>query len=162
MYDVLYDILYDVYGDVSGISEEKAMARYPLNLPAQLKREAEEWAARQGVSLNQFIMWAVAEKVGSLRKSLDDPAFPHVTYRRGAAGQPMPVLRGTGIRVQTVVVLAERWGLAPAQIAAEYDLTEAQVNDALAFYQAHRAEIDVAIKAEQAMEAAQATQAAHA
>jgi len=35
------------------------MGRYPLNLPAQLKREAEEWAASQGVSLNQFIMWAV-------------------------------------------------------------------------------------------------------
>jgi hypothetical protein len=24
------------------------MARYPLNLPQQLKKEAEEWAARQG------------------------------------------------------------------------------------------------------------------
>ena len=47
------------------------MARYPLNLPAQLKQGAEEWAARQGISLNQFIMWAVAEKVGLLSHSLD-------------------------------------------------------------------------------------------
>ena len=31
------------------------MARYPLNLPAQLKTEAEKWAANQGVSLNQFL-----------------------------------------------------------------------------------------------------------
>jgi uncharacterized protein (DUF433 family) len=130
------------------------MARYPLNLPTQLKREAEQWAANQGVSLNQFILWAVAEKVGTLGQRLNDPAFPHITYRRGAAGQPVPVLRGTGIRVQTVAVAAHQWGLAPAQIAAEYGLAKAQVDDALAFYDAHRAGIDAAIVAEQTMEGA--------
>lgn len=128
------------------------MARYPLNLPAQLKEEAEKWAANQGVSLNQFIMWAVAEKVGSLSQGLDDPAFPRVTYRRGAAGQPVPVLRGTGIRAQTVVVAARQWEMTPAQIATEYGLSEAQVNEVLTFYEAHRAEIEAAIAAEQAME----------
>jgi len=121
------------------------MGRYPLNLPAQLKREAEEWAASQGVSLNQFIMWAVAEKVGALAHSLDDPAFPHIAYRRGAAGQPVPRLRGTGIRVQTIVIAAHRWGMSPAQIASEYGLPEARVKEALAFYDAHRAEVDAAI-----------------
>ena len=130
------------------------MARYSLNLPTHLKRDAEQWAANQGVSLNQFILWAVAEKVGTLDGGLDDPAFPHVTYRQGAAGQPVPVLRGTGIRVQTLVVAANQWGLTPAQIAKEYGLTKSQVNEALAFYNAHRAEIDAAIAAEQTMEAA--------
>jgi len=132
------------------------MARYPLNLPAQLKEEAEKWAADQGVSLNQFIMWAVAEKVGSLSQNLNDPAFPRITYRRGAAGQPMPVLRGTGIRVQTVAVVTQQWEMTPAQIAAEYGLTEAQVNEALAFYKAHRAEIEASIAAELALEEAYA------
>ena len=56
------------------------MARYPLNLPVALKKEAEQWADSQGVSLNQFIMWAVAEKVGALRQGLDDPNFPQITY----------------------------------------------------------------------------------
>jgi uncharacterized protein (DUF433 family) len=129
------------------------MARYPLNLPAQLKEQAEEWAAQQGVSLNQFIMWAVAEKVGALGQSLDDPAFPRITYRRGAAGQPVPTLRGTGIRVQTVAVAARQWEMTPAQIASEYELSEAQVSEAVAFYEAHRTEIDGAIEAEQVMEA---------
>jgi uncharacterized protein (DUF433 family) len=128
------------------------MARYPLNLPAELKKEAEKWAGDQGISLNQFIMWAVAEKVGSLKQNLDDPAFPHVTYRRGAAGQPVPVLRDTGIRVQTMAIAAQQWELTPEQLAAEYDLTKAQVNDALAFYDAHRTEIDAAIVTEQALE----------
>jgi uncharacterized protein (DUF433 family) len=130
------------------------MARYPLNLPAKLKQEAEQWAANQGVSLNQFILWSVAEKVGSLKQSLDDPAFPRVTYRRGAAGQPVPVLRGTGIRIQTVVVAVQHWEMTPDRFAAEYGLTEAQVKEALAFYEANRSEIDAYLAIERAMEQA--------
>jgi uncharacterized protein (DUF433 family) len=132
------------------------MARYPLNLPEQLKREAEQWAADQGVSLNQFIMWAVAEKVGALRERLDDPNHPHVTYRRGAAGVPVPVVRGTGIRVQALVIAARQWAWTPAQVAVEYGLSEAQVNDVLAFYDTHRPEVDASIAAEREMEEAYA------
>lgn len=128
------------------------MARYPLTLPTQLKKEAEEWAAHQGVSLDQFILWAVSEKVGALKQQLDDPAFPQITYRRGASGWPVPVLRGTGIRVQAVVIAAQQWELSPAQIAAEYGLTEGQVKEALAFYEAHRREIEAGIVAERALE----------
>ncbi len=130
------------------------MARYSLNLPAQLKQDAEKCAAKQSVSLNQFILWAVAEKVGSLGQQLDELVFSDITYRRGASGQPWPVLRGTGLRVQTLVVAAKQWGLSPKQIAAEYCLTETQVNDALAFYVAHTAEIDMAIADERTLEAA--------
>jgi uncharacterized protein (DUF433 family) len=129
------------------------MSRYPLNLPVALKREAEDWAAKQGVSLNQFIMWAVAEKVGALRQQLDDPAFPQITYRRGASGIPAPVLRGTGIRVQTVVVAVKTWGMTPETVAAEYDLTGDQVAEALDFYAAHRTEIEAAVAVEEALEA---------
>ena len=132
------------------------MARYPLNLPAQLKREAEQWAASQGISLNQFIMWSVAEKVGALRQDLNDPDFPQITYRRGAATVPTPVLRGTGIRVQTVVVAARQWGFSVEQIAAEYDLKEPQVEEALAFYEAHPTEVDTAMEVEVTLEAAHA------
>jgi uncharacterized protein (DUF433 family) len=130
------------------------MARYALNLPAQLKQEAEQWAAEQGISLNQFILWSVAEKVGALRQRLDDPRFPQVTYRRGASGQPAAVLRGTGIRVQTVVMASKQWQMSPARIAAEYGIAQAQVDAALAFYEAHQIEIDTALAAEQALEEA--------
>lgn len=130
------------------------MSRYPLNLPQQLKQEAESWAQQQGVSLNQFILWATAEKVGALKQQLDDPRFPMITYRRGASGVPTPVLRGTGIRVQAVVVASQHWNLSSAQLGAEYDLNPAQVKEALAFYQVHRPEIDAAITAEQSLELA--------
>jgi uncharacterized protein (DUF433 family) len=132
------------------------MARYPLNLPVQLKKEAERWAEAQGVSLNQFIMWSVAEKVGGLRQELNDPRFPQITYQRGASGTPTPVLRGTGVRVQTIIVAVRQWELTPEEVAAEYDLTASQVEQALAFYEAHSAEIDAAVEAEEALEATDA------
>ena len=40
-------------------------ARVSLMLPVSLKAAAEEFAARDGVSLNQFIALALAEKVGA-------------------------------------------------------------------------------------------------
>lgn len=127
------------------------MTRYALNLPIRLKQEAEEWASRQGVSLNQFIMWSVADKVASLQHGVDDPKFPGITYRRGASGSIAPVLRGSGLRVQTLVVDAKQGELVE-QIAEEYDLEVARVKEALAFYNAHPVEIDSNIQAEQELE----------
>jgi len=130
------------------------MTPYPLNLPLQLQQEAEKLATLQGISFDQFILWAVAEKVASLNQRNDDRAFPEITYVRGASGELVPVLRGTRLRVQTVVVAAQKWGFSPNQIATEYDLSEAQVNDVFAFYAAHYQEIDASIAAERIIEAA--------
>lgn len=124
------------------------MARYPLNLPQQLKQEAEVLAQKQGVSLNQFILWATAEKVGSLSQQLDDPAFPLITYRRGAAGMPAPVVRGTGLRVQTIAIAHTSWQMSAAQIAEEYGLTQREIEEALAFFAVHRAEIEAQMAGE--------------
>lgn len=127
------------------------MTRYALNLPGELKRDAEQLAAHQGVSLNQFILWSVAEKVGSLKQRMDDPQFPGIAYRCGTSGIPTPVLRGTGLRVQTLVTDVRHQGMTPAQAAADYELSEARVVEALAFYDAHRSEIDANIAAESAL-----------
>ena len=127
------------------------MTRYALNLPISLKQEAEELAARQGISLNQFIMWSVSEKVASLRQAIDDPNFPGITYRRGESGWVTPVIRGTGIRVQTIVVDAQM-GIHPEKIAAEYELSLNRIREAQDFYDAHRPEIDANIRAEREAE----------
>jgi uncharacterized protein (DUF433 family) len=110
--------------------------------------EAEALAKQQCVSLNQFILWAVAEKVSALKAGLDDPNFPGIAYRRGASGIPAPVLRGTGIRVQTIVISNREWNETPAAIAAQYDLPESLVNEALKFYLAHLVEIDLLIQSD--------------
>ncbi len=132
------------------------MARYPLSLPTQLKQDAETLAASQGISLNQFVLWAVAEKVGDLRSQVSDPAFPRIAYRRGTSGHPKPVLRGTNLRVQTIVIAATQWKMSLVQIAEEYSISPSLVEEALTFYQAHRVEIDAAIAAEEALEPADA------
>ena len=110
-------------------------------------------ATLQGISFDRFILWAVAEKVATLKQRNDDRTFPEITYVRGASGELAPVLRGTRLRVQTVVVAAQKWGFSPNQIAAEYDLSQAQVNDVFAFYGVHCQEIDPSIAAEQIIEA---------
>ena len=129
------------------------MARYPLNLPQQLKQDAESWAKKQGVSLNQFILWATAEKIGALRQQLDDPAFPQITYRRGSSGSVTPIIRGTGVRVQTVVIAHHHWGLSPVEISESYNLSKRKVQEALNFYAAHQEEIELTIAIEMALEA---------
>ena len=130
------------------------MARYSLNLPQQLKQEAEQWAAQQGVSLNQFVLWAVAEKVGACKQRLDDAAFPLITYRRGESGEPTAVLRGSNIAVKTLIIAMQEWTMAVEQVAEEYEISLDQAKQAWAFYQQHRHEIDVSIAADQALEAA--------
>ena len=87
----------------------------------------------------------------SVEHRFDDPAFPGITYRVGASRQPTPVIRGTGIRVQAIVIATHHWGQTPAEIADAYDLSERQVRDCLTFYEAHRDEIDAAIRAEEAL-----------
>ena len=130
------------------------MTSHTLNLPVQLQQEAEKLAALQGISFDQFILWAVAEKVASLNQQKGDAAFPQITYVRGASGQLVPVLLGTRLRVQTVVIAAQTWALSPKEIANEYDISEDKVNEILAFYAAHRQEIDTSIATEQIIEAA--------
>jgi len=78
-------------------------------------------------------------------------SFPRITYRRGAAGQRTPVVRGMGIRVQTIVTAAQHWGLSPAEIASAYGLTEQQVRECLAFYAARPAEIEANTRAEDSL-----------
>ena len=42
------------------------MTPYTLDLPIQLQQEAEKLAATQGISLDEFILLAVAEKVAAV------------------------------------------------------------------------------------------------
>jgi uncharacterized protein (DUF433 family) len=125
--------------------------RYPLNLPADLKQDAVQLARQQGISLNQFFLWSISEKVAELKASLNDPLHPLVTYRRGASGIPTPVIRGTGIRVETIVI-AHRQGQSVSELAEDYELPLEAVEAAMSYYQAYAEEIDALIRIEQELE----------
>lgn len=60
---------------------------YPLKLPTSIKNAATQLAKTDGVSLNQFIAAAVAEKVGSLR------AAEFFLTERGGRAKPRDLLR---------------------------------------------------------------------
>jgi hypothetical protein len=62
-------------------------AAYPLKLPASVKAAAARLAKADGVSLNQFISVAVAEKVGVLETAEE---FLH---RRAGKAAPRDLLR---------------------------------------------------------------------
>ena len=119
--------------------------RYPLNLPVDLKQDAEQIARQQGVSLNQLILWSLAEKVTALKSKLDDPNFPDIAYKMDAENQPIPMIRGTGIRVQTIVVAVNEWNDTPVYIAQQYSLSERIVKQALAYYSFHKKWVDALI-----------------
>ena len=55
--------------------------RYPLQLPASLKETAARLAKEDGVSLNQWIVAAVAQKIGAVETA-------EVFLRERAAGAP--------------------------------------------------------------------------
>lgn len=84
------------------------------------------------------------KKLTTSKESLAD--FPNITYRRGASGSLSPVLRNTGIRIQTIVIAFQNMTI--AEIAEDYDLTDSHVQEALSFYETHRAEIDENIQSE--------------
>lgn len=69
-----------------------ATRNYPLRIPESIMKEARLAAARDGVSLNQFIGTALAEKVSALRTQVvleerarraDRAAFEAVMARTG-------------------------------------------------------------------------------
>lgn len=68
---------------------------YPLRLPRSVKAEVERLAKAEGISVNQFVATAVAEKLAAMntaaffaerRKRADFAAFDRLMQRRG--GEP--------------------------------------------------------------------------
>jgi len=62
------------------------------------------------------------------------------------------VLGETCIRIQTIVVSNREWNETPTEIAAQYDLSASLVKEALRFYQAHQAEVDLLIQSDSLLE----------
>lgn len=64
--------------------ERKRMNAFPLRLPRTTRAQADVMAHREGISVNEFILSAVAEKIDHLtrppahpsRNNLPEPAHP--------------------------------------------------------------------------------------
>ena len=82
-----------------------------------------------------------------------DKLAAHIVATPGVAGG-RPRVAGRRITVQNIALWHERLGLTPDEIAAEHDLTLADVHAALAYYFDHREETDRAIEEDRAWIAA--------
>lgn len=77
---------------------KSAQSTYPLRLPRSVKAEVERRAKADGVSVNQFVATAVAEKLAAMdtaaffaarREKADFAAFDRLMQRKGGeAPQP--------------------------------------------------------------------------
>ena len=74
-------------------------AAYPLKLPVSMKAAAERLAKEDGVSLNQWIAVAIAQKIGAVETAADflqrragtARAADMVPFLKGARNEPLPV-----------------------------------------------------------------------
>lgn len=73
----------------------------------------------------------------------------HIEVTPSVAGGK-PRIAGHRITVQNIAIWHDRLGMSVDEIASEYDLTQADVYAALAYYFDHRSEIDRTIKEEEA------------
>lgn len=73
-----------------------------------------------------------------------DKLAAHIDATPGVVGG-RPRIAGRRITVQSIAIWHERLGAGPDEIAAEYDLSLAEVHAALAYYFDHREAIDRAI-----------------
>jgi len=73
----------------------------------------------------------------------------HIEVTPGVTGGK-PRIAGRRITVENVVVWHERMGMSPDEIAAEHDLSLADVYAALAYYHDHRVDVDREIEADEA------------
>ena len=73
----------------------------------------------------------------------------HIEITPGVCGNK-PHIAGHRITVQNIVIWHERMGRSPDEIATEYGLSLGDIYAALAYYHDHRAELDEAIRGDEA------------
>ena len=69
------------------------------------------------------------ETIGTGLPLDNEQAFLQIQYRTGTRGQTNASIKGTGIRVQTIVIVGTEWTWDVNKIAEEYELSPAQVSE---------------------------------
>jgi hypothetical protein len=70
-----------------------------VNLPSQLQQEVEKWASRQGISLEQFILQAITEKVTALNQQNTETTASLPQAVQSSTFQQPKIYRKEGILV---------------------------------------------------------------
>lgn len=111
-----------------------------LRIPDRMAERLERFARRQGNGMTR-------NKAGLLllEEALRETDFAFVEYRDSPIGR-QPYMKGSGLAIWEVVMIAKRYNLNAERIAQDYPYSVESLKAALHFYQAYQEEIDQAIE----------------
>jgi hypothetical protein len=111
-----------------------------LRVPDQMSERLERFARRQGNGMTR-----TKAGVLLLEESLREAEFAYVEYRDSAIGR-QPYLKGTGLAVWEMIMIARDYQFDAERIAQDYHYPVELVQAAFHFHEAHREEIDQAVE----------------
>ena len=111
-----------------------------LRIPDQMSERLDRFARRQGNGMTR-----TKASVLLLEESLRESEFSFIEYRDSAVGR-QPYMKGSGLTVWEVIMLARRYDMSAERIAQDYPYPIENIKAALNFYAVYRKEIDQAIE----------------
>lgn len=111
-----------------------------LRVPDQLAERLERFARRHGNGMTR-----TRAGVLLLEESLQESEFACIEYRDSPVGR-QPYLKGSGLAVWEVIMIARRYDFDAERMAQDYPYPIENLKAALNFYEAYRQEIDQAIE----------------
>ncbi len=111
-----------------------------LRVPDQMADRLDRFARRQGNGMTR-------NKVSMLllEEALREAEFAHIEYRDTILGR-QPFVKGTGMAVWEMIMVARSYQFGADRIAQEYRYPVSVIQAAFHFYEAYRDEIDQAIE----------------
>ncbi len=110
-----------------------------LRVPDQMAERLERFARRQGNGMTR-----TKASVLLLEEALREAEFAFVEYRDSAIGR-QPYVKGTGLAVWEMIMIARSYAFSAERIAEQYQYSADAVQAAFHFYEAYKDEIDQAI-----------------
>jgi uncharacterized protein (DUF433 family) len=111
-----------------------------LRVPDTMVERLERFARRQGNGMTR-----TKASVLLLEEALREAEFAHIEYRDTPIGR-QPFLKGTGLAVWEMSMIAHSYAFDVEQIAQKYPYPAAVIQAALNFYEAYPEEMDQAIE----------------
>ncbi len=111
-----------------------------LRVPDQMAERLERFARRQGNGMTR-----TKASVLLLEEALREVEFAHVEYRDSPLGR-QPYLKGSGLAIWEIVMIARHYDLSAERIAQDYPYPTEAIQAALNFYEAYAGEMDQAIQ----------------
>ena len=111
-----------------------------LRVPDQMMERLESLARHRGNGMTRTKFSLLL-----LEESLREFEFPLIEYRDSAVGR-QPYVRGSGMAVWELILIARSYQFDAAQLAQDYHLPQSSVQAAFDYFEAYRHEIDRAIE----------------